>query len=297
MQTTVDMPRAGGRLEVRDLTVGYGRDRPVIRTFSFDLPEGESLAIVGESGCGKSTLLTTLAGLRAPVSGQVSWAEGNITDLKTSFVWQSLALFPWKRVRENLELPLLLEGRNRYDAAERELLVAEMLEELGLTGLEKRFPSELSGGQRQRLALGRALIAKPEILFMDEPFSALDALLRERLQDVLMSLRRKHPVRLLFVTHDIAEAVFLADRILVLGARPSRILACLENPAHTLADEPGLRDRAVNFDMIRTVHRTLREAASDTAADGASVSRGGTGLNDLDPVTADDLLKKEEGAC
>ena len=85
MQTTVDMPRAGGRLEVRDLTVGYGRDRPVIRNFSFDLPEGESLAIVGESGCGKSTLLTTLAGLRAPVSGQVSWAEGNITDVKVTY--------------------------------------------------------------------------------------------------------------------------------------------------------------------------------------------------------------------
>lgn len=289
MQPTVDMPRAGGRLEVRDLTVAYGRDRPVIRNFSFDLPEGESLAIVGESGCGKSTLLTALAGLRAPVSGRVTWEEGAITDLKTSFVWQSLALFPWKRVRENLELPLLLEGRNRYDAAEREHLVAEMLEELGLTGLEKRFPSELSGGQRQRLALGRALIAKPDILFMDEPFSALDALLRERLQDVLMSLRRKHPVRLLFVTHDIAEAVFLADRILVLGARPSRILACLENPAHTLADEPGLRDRAVNFDMIRTVHRTLREAA-DTRD-------GSPRLSDVDPLTADDLLKKEEGAC
>lgn len=293
MHPTVDMPRAGGRLEVRDLTVGYGRDRPVIRNFSFDLPEGESLAIVGESGCGKSTLLTALAGLRAPVSGRVSWAQGNITDLKTSFVWQSLALFPWKRVRENLELPLLLEGAERYDTAEREHLVAEMLEELGLTGLEKRFPSELSGGQRQRLALGRALIAKPEILFMDEPFSALDALLRERLQDVLMSLRRKHPVRLLFVTHDIAEAVFLADRILVLGARPSRILACLENPAHTLADEPWLRDRAVNFDMIRTVHRTLCEAASEANSD----ARGGNALNDVDPLTADDLLKKEAGAC
>lgn len=293
MHPTVDMPRAGGRLEVRDLTVGYGRDRPVIRNFSFDLPEGESLAIVGESGCGKSTLLTALAGLRAPVSGRVSWAQGNITDLKTSFVWQSLALFPWKRVRENLELPLLLEGAERYDTAEREHLVAEMLEELGLTGLEKRFPSELSGGQRQRLALGRALIAKPEILFMDEPFSALDALLRERLQDVLMSLRRKHPVRLLFVTHDIAEAVFLADRILVLGARPSRILACLENPAHTLADEPELRDRAVNFDMIRTVHRTLCEAASEANSD----AHGGNALNDVDPLTADDLLKKEAGAC
>lgn len=293
MHPTVDMPRAGGRLEVRDLTVGYGRDRPVIRNFSFDLPEGESLAIVGESGCGKSTLLTALAGLRAPVSGRVSWAQGNITDLKTSFVWQSLALFPWKRVRENLELPLLLEGAERYDTAEREHLVAEMLEELGLTGLEKRFPSELSGGQRQRLALGRALIAKPEILFMDEPFSALDALLRERLQDVLMSLRRKHPVRLLFVTHDIAEAVFLADRILVLGARPSRILACLENPAHTLADEPELRDRAVNFDMIRTVHRTLCEAASEANSD----AHGGNALNDVDPLTADDLLKKETGAC
>lgn len=260
---------SGADLAVEGLTLRYpGAPEPVFRDLSFTVPAGESLAIVGESGCGKSTLLAALAGFAAPESGTIDWGpEGRP---HSSFVWQNLALFPWKRTHENLELALELSG---VPKSERRTRVAAMLAELGLAGLEKRFPSELSGGQRQRLAIGRALIGNPSVLFMDEPFSALDALNRERLQDFLLGLMRRHPVRLVFVTHDIGEAVFLASRILVLGAHPGRKLALVENPAFTLdrpaQEEAGgaigaagkgtaaLRERPVFFETARRVHALL----------------------------------------
>ena len=180
-------------LACNGLTLGYD-GRPVIEGLDLSLPPGASLAIVGESGCGKSTLLTALAGLRPSISGTVRWTSPqggvrSIQDMRTSFVWQHLGLFPWKRVRENLALPLELSAGRCADSAGR---VSAMLSELRLSGLESRFPSELSGGQRQRLALGRALIVQPQVLFMDEPFSALDALLRAGMQDILTAVSYTH---------------------------------------------------------------------------------------------------------
>ena len=254
-------PGAAG-LEVRELTVSDGA-APVLENLSFALPAGASLAIVGESGCGKSTLLTTLAGLLEKSSGDVRWSDADgapISHLNSSFVWQNLGLFPWKSVLENLELPLKLKNA-ATEAKERSERAEEMLDELGLSALKERSPAQLSGGQRQRLAIGRALIAHPDVLFMDEPFSALDALRRERLQDFLAGMRKRRPVTMIFVTHDIPEAAFLASHILLLAANPPRVLELYENPSWVPERASADRESPEYLEAIRHVHGLLRSAS------------------------------------
>lgn len=259
---------AAAGVAVTGLTVGY-RGEVVQTDLGFALPPGESLAILGESGCGKTTLLTTLAGLLPPMAGTVEWADARGRALehpRHGFVWQHLGLLPWKTVRENLALPFELAAtRLRGDEARRR--VDEMMAELGLEGLGERRPQSLSGGQRQRLAIGRALIARPSILFLDEPFSALDALRRETLQDFLAGMRRRRPVTTIFVTHDIPEAVFLASRILLLGAHPPRQLRFFENPAWSSEAKCADRSSAAFEATVREVHAALRAAASSADAD------------------------------
>ncbi len=245
-------------LAAEDLTRDYGSG-PVLEPLSFTLAAGERLAVIGESGCGKSTLLGLLSGMEKPSRGRVTarFVNGSAGDSaerspRSAFVWQNLGLFPWKRVLANLTLPLELAGMGK---AQREARAFAMLDELGLKGLEKRWPASLSGGQRQRLALGRALIAEPDILFLDEPFSALDALTRERLQDFLLGLLERRRCTTVLVTHDIGEAIFLGTRVLVLGGRPARPAAWLENP---LSGLPDSREREAFFHMSRRVHAALR---------------------------------------
>lgn len=247
-------------LRVEGLCAGYGTQE-VFKDVSFEMPEGSSLAIVGESGCGKSTLLSALAGFTESLSikGSIGWTRSgaavDVKSIKTSFVWQQLGLFPWKRVGENLELPLVISGAS---SAERMQRTRRMLKELELDGLENRYPGELSGGQKQRLAIGRALIDRPDVLFMDEPFSALDAMLREHLQDFLAGLRKIHPVSIVLVTHDMSEAVFLGDKVLVLGGRPAGRLELIDNPACEAS-----RESDEHFGVVRRVHGLLRAARSE----------------------------------
>lgn len=250
----------GLALEVKSLTVGYD-GQSVLGPLSFSLPQGGSLAVIGESGCGKSTLLTTLAGLHPAMGGDILWRDQAATvalsERRVSFVWQRLGLFPWKRVRDNLLLPLKLHP-DICPVEERDARVAQLIDRLGLTGLENRFPAQLSGGQNQRLALGRSLISRPEVLFMDEPFSALDALLRERLQDHLATLRHSHSGTVVFVTHDIREAVFLGSHILMLfpkgrGEAPK----FFPNPAFSWAEGSANRDTALFDETVRKVHHAL----------------------------------------
>lgn len=254
-------------LDVRALSVAYGA-HTVLKDVDLAIPPGASLAIVGESGCGKTTLLTTVAGLMSVAGGSVDWkdAAGNAkTKIRSSFVWQNLGLFPWKTVEENLTLPFELKNAS-IGRQSGKVKAQEMIAELGLTGLEKRWPDELSGGQRQRLALGRALIADPEVLFMDEPFSALDALRRERLQDFLADMRKTRDVTMVFVTHDIAEAVFLSSHVLLLAANPSRVLELYVNPAWRENQKCADRESDAFFQAVRHVHSALRAAAKSSSA-------------------------------
>lgn len=253
----------GFTLMANGLSKDYGFG-PVLEPLSFILAAGERLAVIGESGCGKSTLLGLLSGLEKPSQGMaITQYSVGIPENdqkpdrvpKSAFVWQNLGLFPWKNVLANLCLPLELAGMNKKQARTKALA---MLEELDLTGMESRWPSALSGGQRQRLALGRALIAEPDILFLDEPFSALDALTRERLQEFLLVLLERRRCTTVLVTHDIGEAVFLGTNILVLGGRPAQMCAWLKNP---LSGLPNYRDQEDFFRISRRVHAALQDAA------------------------------------
>jgi NitT/TauT family transport system ATP-binding protein len=197
----------------------------VISATDLSIVPGEILALLGPSGSGKSTMLRMLTGLSTPSAGQVYWHEIPIAEaeINVSIVFQSFALFPWLTVLENVEAPLQARG---VPAAERRDRSLRMLDTVGLDGFEGAYPKELSGGMKQRVGFARALVVEPEVLFMDEPFSALDVLTAENLRSELLELwfKKTMPTKAVFlVTHNIEEAVLLADRIIVLGRNPGHI--------------------------------------------------------------------------
>lgn len=197
----------------------------VISATDLKIVPGEILALLGPSGSGKSTMLRMLTGLSRPSAGQVFWHEKPIgeTEINVSIVFQSFALFPWLTVLENVEAPLQARGIPPEERRERSL---RMLDTVGLDGFAAAYPKELSGGMRQRVGFARALVVEPEVLFMDEPFSALDVLTAENLRSELLELwdKKTMPTKAVFlVTHNIEEAVLLADRIIVLGRNPGHI--------------------------------------------------------------------------
>ncbi|HEX4031258.1 MAG TPA: nitrate/sulfonate/bicarbonate ABC transporter ATP-binding protein [Terracidiphilus sp.] len=197
----------------------------VIAATDLSIVAGEILALLGPSGSGKSTMLRMLAGLSTPSAGSVYWHEKPIsqTEINASIVFQSFALFPWLTVLENVEAPLQARGVAPAERRERSM---KMLDTVGLDGFEAAYPKELSGGMRQRVGFARALVVEPEVLFMDEPFSALDVLTAENLRSELLELwaKKTMPTKAVFiVTHNIEEAVLLADRIIVLGRNPGHI--------------------------------------------------------------------------
>jgi len=197
----------------------------VISPTDLSIVPGEILALLGPSGSGKSTMLRVLTGLSKPSAGQVFWHEKPISqaEINVSIVFQSFALFPWLTVLENVEAPLQARGIDPDERRERSL---RMLDTVGLDGFQAAYPKELSGGMRQRVGFARALVVEPEVLFMDEPFSALDVLTAENLRSELLELwsNKTMPTKAVFiVTHNIEEAVLLADRIIVLGRNPGHI--------------------------------------------------------------------------
>jgi NitT/TauT family transport system ATP-binding protein len=193
---------------------------------------GEFVSVVGPSGCGKSTLLHVAAGLIRPAAGTVTYLGQQWSGLHpdVGYVTQKDTLLSWRTVVDNIALPLQIKGVKK---AERRETAAEMATSLGLGHCLKQFPSQLSGGMRQRVQLGRTLIIRPKLLLMDEPFGALDAFLRLRMQELLMSILRGHPVSTVFVTHDLGEAIALSDRVIALSGSPGRLaLDCtIETPA------------------------------------------------------------------
>lgn len=200
-----------------------------LRGLSLEVKEGEFVGIVGPSGCGKTTLLRILSGLLEPTSGEVLWRGQPLDGPKreVGFVFQEANLMPWRDVLSNVTLPLEVQGVNGDRARE---MAMEMLELLGLGEFLHAYPRELSGGMEQRVALARALVYDPDILLLDEPFSALDALTRERLNVELARIWHKKCKTVVMVTHSIREAVFLSDRVLVMSPRPGRIKASFAVP-------------------------------------------------------------------
>jgi NitT/TauT family transport system ATP-binding protein len=199
-----------------------------IRDLSMDVEEGEFVCLLGVSGCGKSTMLSLFAGFLQPTSGQVLLRDTPITGIepRCGMVFQSYALFPWKTVRGNVEFGLKMKGVGR---AERRSAAQRFIDLVKLTGFEERYPAELSGGMQQRVTLARILAADPEVLLMDEPFAALDAMTRQVMQEELLRIHATSGKTTVFITHSIDEALILSDRIVVMSAGPGRIKAVVPN--------------------------------------------------------------------
>ena len=222
---------------------------------------GEFVSLLGPSGCGKSTLLRLVAGLAEPSGGRVDWMAG--ARPRIGFVFQDATLMPWASALDNVRLPLRLAALPR---AEQQALAAAALADVGLAGFERAYPRELSGGMRMRVSLARALVTRPELLLMDEPFAALDELTRNRLNDDLMALwsARGRATTVVFVTHSVFESVYLSSRILVMSARPGRIAEELAIAAPA-PRPPGFRTSAGYAAMCRAASEALERAMAGPA--------------------------------
>lgn len=234
-------------ISVQNLRKQYKRkkqqDLLVLDKLNFQVERGEFICIVGGSGCGKSTLLRVISGLDSEYDGEIFIENVLVkkTDSRRGFVYQEHRLFPWMTVEKNVGF-VINDGKKD----ENDSKVKKVLELVGLKGFEKAYPKELSGGMAQRVNIARALVNEPEILFLDEPFGALDALTRIQLQKELLMIKKKQANTMLLVTHDIEEAVYLANRIIVLGNRPAEILDIVH------VDLPEERDRSSEkFQKIR----------------------------------------------
>jgi NitT/TauT family transport system ATP-binding protein len=257
-------PPAGGRLavEIRNANVIYQTaDSPVhaLENIDLNIHEGEFISLIGPSGCGKTTLMRVIADLEKISSGQV--LVNGVTPHEArlarayGYVFQAPALFPWRTVLANVTLPLQIQGRTKADA---KVIATEHLERVGLKGFEGKYPWQLSGGMQQRVSIARALSFEPKILMMDEPFGALDEITRDRLNEQLQQLWQRERRTVVFVTHSIAEAVYLSTKIVVMSPRPGRIVKVIESPLPD-ARYLGLRDTP---EFIQVAHE-VREALAD----------------------------------
>ncbi|MCE5203953.1 MAG: ATP-binding cassette domain-containing protein [Coriobacteriales bacterium] len=245
---------------------GVDRDTRALESIDLHVGDGEPIAVIGPSGCGKSTLLLALAGLLPASQGRVNIGGEPIAGprRRTALILQDFGLLPWKTVAHNAALGLELRA---VAAAERRRIVAEALDRLGLAEFADAYPGELSGGMRQRLALARALALDADLLLMDEPLSALDALTREDLQDLLLEIWRQRGHTAVLVTHSIEEAVYLGRRVVVLTPRPGRVAAIVDNPG--MGDE-GFRSSPEFLKRCVKLRRLLEaEGALATAATGS----------------------------
>lgn len=233
-------------LEFRDLSKVFFKGAQQVHALTHvtaEVADGELLAIVGPSGCGKSTLLNLSAGLMKPGTGEVRYRGRPLTGVNTqvSYITQKDNLLPWRTVQDNVALPFDLGGRARLSKRDRNERVARQLELVGLKGFEKHYPSELSGGMRKRAQLARSLVYEPDVLLMDEPFGALDAQLKLVLQAELLRTWEGTGKTLVFVTHDLTEAISLADRVIVMSSLPGQIKVIEEIKLPRPRDVFGIR--------------------------------------------------------
>ncbi|QSX09041.1 ABC transporter ATP-binding protein [Alkalibacter rhizosphaerae] len=242
-------------IDVDGLDVYYGSEAAV-KGLDLLVQDHETCAIIGPSGCGKTTLLYALAGLIKPASGSIRIGGEvlNKTRKKTGLILQNYGLLPWKRVWENLAFPLKTRGMGKNDIKTN---VGKVLEQLGLMEFAEKFPSELSGGQQQRVAIGRSLVLQPDLLLMDEASSALDAITKEHIQNLVLDVFRKNRMTLVLVTHNIEEAVFLGQKIVVM--KQGTVVRTMENPVFGLDD---LRNNMSFYETCLEVRRVLDEESS-----------------------------------
>lgn len=231
--TGVRSENGTAKIRIEHLSFSYPDEKAgrinVIDDLSLEVRDHEFLAIVGASGCGKTTLLNVVAGLLPPSDGKAFIDDREITGpgLDRTVVFQDDAVFPWFTVRGNVEYGLKVIGAGREERAQR---VAHSLDLVGLTGCDALFPRQLSGGMRKRVDVARAIITRPEVLMMDEPFAALDVMTKENLQEQFLEIWNETRMTVVFVTHDLEEAFFMADRVVVMSNHPGRIARVVDVP-------------------------------------------------------------------
>jgi NitT/TauT family transport system ATP-binding protein len=264
-------PTAVGTIRLEGVSKVFevrGQTTRALERTDLEIRRSEFVALVGPSGCGKSTILNLAAGLLAPTEGEVYYDGAPLRGLngRAGYMTQKDTLLPWRTAAENIAVPLELRCRAlpRNEVRER---VTAMMRLVGLSGFEKHYPGELSGGMRKRVALARTLIYEPETLLMDEPFGALDAQLKLLMHDQLQRLTQQRRMTVLFVTHDLAEAIALSDRVVVMTARPGRIRVIRDIPMPRPRDVFKIRF-AESFSRI---HEELWDELKDEVAKGTDV--------------------------
>lgn len=241
-------------LAAQNISLSYrskGVEKPVLSDFSMQLEAGEITAILGFSGSGKSSLLRVLAGLNKPSSGNVLVRDNQIRKPhpRIGFMFQDACLLPWLDLAANVEFGLKLKSQKKISKAERKQRVADALAEVGLTDAAKERPAALSGGMAQRGSLARSLVRQPDILLLDEPFSALDAVTRQQMQQLLVQVARRHNTAVVLVTHDIDEALQVADNVLLLGGSQPSTLAASWDLTHV--------DKQANSSALKDIHQQI----------------------------------------
>ena len=253
---------------MRNVSKIFSNGTLALKDMSLDVGRGEFLSLLGPSGCGKSTALRIIAGLGGASSGEIEWPSSKINSRglpegDIGFVFQEPTLMPWQTVFGNVYLPLKLRGVGKAAARPQ---VMETLASVGLADFEKAYPRELSGGMKMRVSIARALVTKPTLLLMDEPFAALDEITRQKLNDDVLRLWRQSGVTVIFVTHSVFESVYLSNRIVVMKARPGQVYSDI--PIHTAstrdADYRTSEEyRATTHEISRALHEAIQHGGED----------------------------------
>ncbi len=244
-------------IALKNVSVVYQSEQDVytaLKGIDLTIEKGGTCAIIGPSGSGKSTLLKVIAGILRASEGEVTIAGEAVSQRRQciGFMPQNYGLLPWETVEENISLGVRIKSRGKkLDRS----VIQSVMRQLGIEGLEKRYPNELSGGQRQRVSLARVFLLKPDVLLMDEPFSALDAITREDIQDLFLKIWKKHHTTAAIVTHYVEEAVYLGQKIVVMSAQPGKISQIVANP---LFGRDGVRGRAEFYELSNRLRRQIK---------------------------------------
>jgi NitT/TauT family transport system ATP-binding protein len=265
--TASNAPSKRPLLRLESIAKSYANGTKALASVDLSIFPGEFVSLLGPSGCGKSTLLKLISGLVAPSSGTLDWPQSDYDADGTprpslGFVFQEPTLLQWRTAAENVYLPLLLSGADKQEARER---VREALAQVGLAAFAKHHPRQLSGGMKMRVSIARALVTRPQILLMDEPFAALDEITRTKLNDELMELFVRQKLTVIFVTHSVYESVYLSSRIVVMSATPGGIIDQIPIEAGYPRSEEFRTSPQYN-ERCRLVSASLRRAMTDAPA-------------------------------